>query len=253
MIDIHCHILPAVDDGADDVECGLQMARQAVGEGIRTMIATPHHGNGRFVNERESIIESVAKWNAILQAEGVPLDVLPGQEVHLRREWLDDLAAGRLQTLNGTRYLLLELQNHRLPDSLNDVLHELEVVGLRAIIAHPERHPVFMKQPSLLREWVEAGAYLQLTSHSLTGEFGSKIQAVAQKIVKDRLVHFVASDAHHPKFRAVSLKAAHAQVAKLVGPEYVDYILSNAVSVVANHEVEKYSMPQPQKKWYKFF
>lgn len=175
MIDLHCHILSGIDDGALNDEISLKMAQEAVLEGIHTIVATPHHQNSRYLNEKKDIVQYVQKLNVLLKQEKVPLTILPGQEVRLYGEILEDYRAGEILTLNDTgKYLFIEFPSSQVPHYAEQLLFDIQSKGLIPIIVHPERNSRLLEEPDLLYKFITNGALAQVTAGSLTGRFGKK-------------------------------------------------------------------------------
>lgn len=214
MVDIHCHILPGLDDGADTLETACAMAEMAIADGITHVIGTPHASqNHPFVPEL------VRQRRDELQAhfEG-RLTLATGCDFHLSFENLREIRhdAARF-TLNQKNYLLVEFADYSIPPSLDQALHELQLAGLRPIITHPERNPLIRSQPDRLYKWLRQGCYAQVTAQSLLGRFGESAQAIAEVWLDAGAVHFLASDAHNLTARPLRLKEAFDQVAQTRG------------------------------------
>ena len=162
MIDLHCHILPGIDDGAKTMEDSITMAMAAYEEGIHTIVATPHHQNGRFINVKEMVIEKVEELNEELEIKGVPIKILPGQEVRIHGDLLEELSKGiAIGVGNTTNYLLIEFPSGHVPQFANQILYDLKVEGYRPVIVHPERNREIMENPSVLYELVKKGIFTQ--------------------------------------------------------------------------------------------
>ena len=140
MIDIHCHILPHTDDGAETEETAIEMAKEAVDKGISAVIATPHHQNNRYLNPKHDIINKVEKLQCLFKENDIPLQVLPGQEVRIYGELLEDIEKGEIVTLNHSSYLLIELPFDSVPFYAKGLLTDLLAMGITPVIAHPERN-----------------------------------------------------------------------------------------------------------------
>ncbi|KIL35372.1 protein tyrosine phosphatase [Cohnella kolymensis] len=246
MIDIHTHILPGLDDGADSTQDAVQMARAAWDEGITTIIATPHHANGAYMNPADKVITQVELLNERLLAEGIPIKVLPGQEIRVHNDLLDAWSRRELLTLASTDYMLIELPGHSIPKSITSLIHELAVVGIQPIIAHPERNIEIINNPNILAELIEAGAWTQVTTHSLLGGFGARVQKTAWSLCKKGLIHLVSSDAHHVSRRGFRLKEAYERISTEIGTEWAEYFEMNASRLIDN---KSFSSPpkQPNK------
>ncbi|WP_341279919.1 CpsB/CapC family capsule biosynthesis tyrosine phosphatase [Paenibacillus sp. FSL H8-0537] len=228
MIDIHTHILPGIDDGAARLEDSVALARAAAAEGIKTIIATPHHHNGRYVNPAQAVEELTRTLNELLQELDIPLVVHTGQEVRLHQELLDHFQQGSLLTLAGSSYMLLELPSSHIPKNTEQTVYELGLLGVHAIIAHPERNAAIIQQPERLEELVRLGAFGQVTSHSLLGAFGKSVERASWKLCEAGLIHLVSSDAHHVERRGFRLKEAYDRIQKVMGAEWSDYFQQNA-------------------------
>lgn len=238
MIDLHSHILPAADDGAGNLEESIKMAELAVEDGIRVVVATPHHNNGMYRNERESIICRVEELSAALSGRGIPLQVISGQELRLTERSMQELLDGNeTLTINHSRYLLVELPSHEIPERLEDWLHEMQVAGIVPVLAHPERNKVLMRRPDVLRGIVEQGGLVQITAQSLAGGFGKQVRHTALRFCRDHLVHLIASDAHNTDTRPFLLTEAFRVIDSELGEEYRQLYLSNAQNVLDNFPV----------------
>ena len=216
MIDIHCHILPDVDDGSATLDESLTIARQAVADGIRAMVATPHVCNGVYKTSAALIRKEVVSLNAALQSAGIPLTVYPGAEVQLVPGLTDLLRTGEVCTINNSRYVLIELPPTFLPETAKDEFFTLRINGYIPILAHPERHPQIKNNFNFLVELVQMGTLCQLTAQSLTGGFGKPTKVLAEKMVKNDMAHILASDAHSSTWRKPVLSSAVNRAAKLL-------------------------------------
>lgn len=253
MIDIHCHILPSLDDGAADWEAAIAMAQDAINDGITAIIATPHHANGQYMNPAPSIGQAVNLMNERLRQIGNPLLVLPGQEIRVYGDLLDDLEQGVLLSLAGSRYILLEMPSSRVPRNMEEVCHELIIQGYVPVIAHPERNAEVAADPSRLDRLIEQGAVGQVTAQSIAGTFGSKLQKLSLDLCRRNLVHVVASDAHDSGHRPFGLSEAYKVIGKELGLEVCSSYQSNAVNILNNQDILRVMVDRPQKKRRKFF
>lgn len=209
MIDLHCHILAGLDDGPDDLDASLEMARAHAAAGIRCVVATPHVTH-TMPNDAPGIAAAVAELERSLAEEGIPLRVRRGAEIGLARAVeLDDDELDAL-SLAGGPWKLVEAPLHAGDDVVAE-LRELQRRGHRLLIAHPERSPVFQRDAAALAGLVAAGALVQVTAGALVGHFGGPVQRVARDFVHRGLADVVASDAHDTSRRAPGL---HAEIAK---------------------------------------
>lgn len=238
LIDLHCHILPGLDDGPRTMADSLRMAESAVRSGIGTVFATPHHLLSPYDNGRDAVLRATSAFEEALGAAGIPLKVRPGQEIRLAPEWLSDAYEGRLLPLGGTSYALIELPSSGIPADLEHSLHEMSVLGWTPIIAHPERNREAARNPERLRPFVEAGALCQLTSHSVTGLFGGETRRAALEMCERGLVHLVASDAHDCVRRPFRLREALTELAERFGEAFAARLERNAELVAEGRRAE---------------
>lgn len=247
MIDLHCHILAGIDDGAQTDNDSLAMAKVAVQEGITTIVATPHHKNGRYLNPKQDVLLKVSELNKRLQDEQIDLKILPGQETAISGEFLEDYENGHVLTLNETNYVFVELPSDHVPRYTEKMLFDLQLKGLIPVIVHPERNREIHERPELLYKLVEKGALAQLTAGSVCGRFGKKIKRFSEQLIEANLVHFIASDAHNITSRGFHLQQAYDVVEKLYGMDMVYLYRENAELLVEGMNVFK-EVPQRVKR-----
>ncbi len=241
MIDIHAHILPGVDDGAANLEEALHLAHAAAEEGITDIIATPHHANGVYLNTSSKILTAADDFNRQLKRAGIPLTVHAGQEIRVHDGLMDAWDRGELLSLAGSSYILIEMPGSRVPVSIHELIHELNVLGLTPVIAHPERNLEIMRNPQLLQEMIELGAVSQCTTHSLIGSFGQPIQRCAWNLCSKGWVHVISSDAHHAVNRGFRLQEAYQLISSEWGESRMFEYLDNAEKVLQNARIEGFS------------
>jgi protein-tyrosine phosphatase len=213
LIDIHCHILPGIDDGPADLSESLAMARVAAAAGTRLIIASPHVQEQR--PSPEQIAAGVSSLNEALAEQGIELRVVAGAEnaFHLGCELLTNYC------IADSPYLLIEFPHTHLPASASGVLFELISAGLQPIIVHPERNPGIIRQPQLLFDLVERGALVQVTAGSLSGDYGPMPCQCARHLLKRGVVDFLASDGHSSTRRPPDLRPGLKVAAKLIGKD----------------------------------
>ncbi|MGN1402178.1 MAG: tyrosine-protein phosphatase [Bacillus sp. (in: firmicutes)] len=255
MIDIHSHILPGVDDGARTMEESLEIARAAVKQGITQIVASPHHRNGRYENEKQSILHKVKDLNDAISVAGIPLEVLPGQECRIYGELTEGLQQGEILTVNDTgKYVLVEFSSGHVPRYAEQLLYNIQFEGAVPIVVHPERNRQLMEHPEAVYELVERGVLMQVTAASIAGAFGKQIQKFSLQMVEANLVHFIASDAHNTSGRDFKMKEAFEVIEKKFGPAYVHYLQKNAEQVVQGHYIATEApLPIKRKKFLGIF
>jgi protein-tyrosine phosphatase len=239
MIDLHCHILPGIDDGAATLAQAVAMCRAAADAGSEVLVATPHQRRGSWWNcHRPALLQLRAE---LQEAVGPTPLILAGGEIHVDPRLLDDILTlhdddveGPLP-LAGSRYLLIEFGGNSTPASAGDLIHELSVAGWRPVIAHPEHFPWMVDNPATLARLIALGAMAQVTAMSITGEFGARAQTDTLRLIDRGLVHFVASDAHNLHRRPPTLAAAWKAISSRWGEEMArDLLVDNPRLVIAD-------------------
>ena len=249
MIDLHSHILHGLDDGPETMDESIQMCWISYRDGVRTIVATPHTLNGSYQNNRSTILAKVKELNALIKKFGVQsselgveypksedfyhcqsaicnlqsaieLKILPGADVHFSNEILHQLDQGEVTTVgDGKKFLILEFPFHTIPFGAEDVLFQLMARRITPIISHPERNLEITRRPKRYYEMIRMGCFGQVTAMSLTGGFGAKIKGFAEKLLKKRLIHLIASDAHSVDGRPPILSTAIKEAEKIIGRE----------------------------------
>jgi len=222
MIDLHCHILPFVDDGAQDIAESLALATAAVADGITHAVLTPHLHPGRWENGLASLLPRFNAFKAMIASSGLPLTLSLGAEVRLLPESLAMIEKGEvpmLGTWEGERVMLLEFPHEQVPVGALNAVKWLRARGIRPLLAHPERNRDLMREPGRIDAFVEAGCLLQVTAGSVVGAFGAPAQALAKLLLDAGRVTVVASDAHNIEHRPPMMALARAALATGWGDE----------------------------------
>lgn len=196
MIDLHCHILPDMDDGPETLEESVLMVQAALEDGIDTIVATPHFtdfkGIDTFLKSRDEKIDALL---TDLSVGGMNVNIAKGSEVYIDMDLFDTKRIERL-ALNGSRYILTELPMMVFPLYTEEFLYRLQLLGFVPIIAHPERNAEIVRKPELLYRLIDLGSLAQINTGSITGLFGHAAQNCAKKILKSKMAHMIATDAH---------------------------------------------------------
>ena len=225
MIDIHSHILPGLDDGPQTLEEAREMARMAVEDGIRIMVAAPHlfpkrDLNLKEINNKETIIDHITRFNQDLMQEGIALEIIPGCDVPLSIEALELLQQGRVMTINdANRYILLELPGTAFPPGTEQICFDLKSRGITPIITHPERHLIIQEMPQKLKRLLELGCLAQVTASSLLGGYGRSIAKFTRQLLTKGYCQIIATDAHDTRKRPPLLRRAVEEAARLIGEQ----------------------------------
>jgi len=243
MIDIHCHILPGMDDGPRNLRESLAMARMAVADGIQAVVATPHTFNGVYCNRREDILEGVRRLAEALVEHHIPLILLVGADVHFEEDLIDKLETKKVLPLNNGKYLLLELPSQSVPFKANEIFFEIRVKGYYPILTHLERNHYIQQHPEIVGDWAEHGAVIQITAASLTGGFGRRAYECSCRLLENGWVDVLATDAHslnqRPPVLSRGLKAAQ----EIIGRDEALKLVSLYPEMILRN------MPLPEKNF----
>lgn len=233
MVDVHCHLLPGVDDGAKDWETTLEMCRMAREDGVRHIVCSPH-ANHKYRYVRESHEELLAE----LRRRAPQMEFSLGCDFHLSYDNVDDAVAHPTRYVIGqTNYLLIELSDFT-PFNVGATIFDLQRAGMRPILTHPERNPQLQRKPESVEEFVLQGCLLQITANSLTGTWGKTAQKMAEMLLKKGWAQIIASDAHGSKRRTTVLSEARKAAAAIVGEEAATRLVeTNPAAVVKNETV----------------
>ena len=235
MIDLHCHILPGIDDGAPDVETAIAMARIAVADGITVTACTPHMMPGYYENTSEGVRAAVRALQTRLDEEGVPLKLVTGADVHLVPGLAAGLRDGSKLTLADTRYFLFEPPHNTAPPRLAEAVFDCMAAGFHPLITHPERLRWIEDHYEVMRQLAGSGAWMQLTAGSITGRFGKRTQYWAERMLDEGIVHVIATDAHNLRSRSPVLSEAVEAVSRRLGEEAAnDMVLTRPLAVLEN-------------------
>jgi len=235
MIDLHCHLLPGIDDGANDIGVSLAMARMAVADGIFTVACTPHITPGVYANTGPQIARAVADLSRALEEAEIPLHLTTGADVHISPDMVDGLKTGRIPTIGGSRYFLLEPPHHVPPPRLEEFVFNVMTAGYLPVITHPERLSWIDAYYPLLCRLVQQGALVQLTAGAVTGQFGGRVQRWAERMLDDDIVHIVATDAHSATRRPPILSEARDRIGRRWGEDRAEaMVVANPLGILEN-------------------
>jgi protein-tyrosine phosphatase len=249
MIDLHCHILPGIDDGSPNLDVSLEMARIAVDDGITLTACTPHIYPGLFENRADGIRDQVARLTRALQDAELPLQLTEGADIQIVPDIIEGLQRGTHPTLNGTRYYLLEPPHHTVPARFLDTIHDSLASGYVPVITHPERltwldeahYPWFV-------EAAQRGAWIQVTAGALTGRFGRGPRYWGERMLDDGLVHILATDAHDPRHRPPLLAEGREAAVQWVGEEEATRLVDERPRAIVENRDPSEVSPLPRSQ-----
>jgi protein-tyrosine phosphatase len=244
LIDLHCHLLPGIDDGATSVNESLEMARMAVADGISVIVCTPHILPGVYNNTGPAIRAAVAELQDELHRADIPLTLVTGAEVHLAPHLVEGIRSGMIPTLAESRYFLLEPPQGVVPPRFESIVFDLVSAGYVPVVTHPERLGWPEREYALIERLLRQGCWMQLTGGSLLGRFGRRARALCLRMLEDGLAHIIASDAHDPDRRPPLLSAAFHAAAELVGEDEAWHLVhTRQTGIMDNLNPEE--QPQP--------
>lgn len=203
IIDVHCHVLPRIDDGPDSLQESVEMVKLAVQHGVKAIIATPHYIPGELEYEVQEIHNRVSLLQSALNDSGIDCTIYPGMELYLSPKIIENISQGRVVPLGGIgNYLLVEFPSRDASPTLINLIYEIRLRGFQPIIAHPERNEMILKDPLIVNRLLQEGALLQLNAGSLIGKYGNKVKNLAEDLIKQELISLVGSDAHSVQKRS---------------------------------------------------
>ncbi len=243
MVDLHHHLLPGLDDGSPDLATSVEMARIAEAEGITHIVCTPH-ANSRFPFEPERNAALLSELRRALDSEGIRVALGQGCDFHISYDNVRDaLANPSRYSVNGHDYLLIELPDYSISPNMQETFYELRLNGLIPILTHPERNPILQRDPDRMLPWLRDGLLCQVTAGSVTGEMGRQAEKLAKRMLENRWVHFIATDAHNTTSRAPKMRKAHDLIAKRYGSGYAEMIcLHNPLAVFDGQTLSEQEM-----------
>lgn len=249
MVDLHCHLLPGVDDGSKSMAISLRLAKEATENGVTHALLTPHHMNGRYVNHKQDVIRRTAEFQKQLKNHDISLTVFPGQEVRINGQLLEALDKDDILFADtGNRYLMLEFPDDDVPHYTNQMIFDLQQRGITPVIVHPERNTKIMAQPDLLYQLLEKGCLSQITASSYVGTFGKKVETFSRQLIEAGQGYVFASDAHDLPGRKYEMRQAFEKLSQEFGNELTEQYQNNARSIINGANVPLNEMRTIKKK-----
>jgi protein-tyrosine phosphatase len=235
MIDIHAHILPSIDDGPETIEESIELCKVAENDGIKTIVATPHSKDGVYETKSVEILKAVDTLNSQLEENRIDVKVLPGAEIHISEGLVESIKSGDVLTINnGGKFILFELPFVFIPPGTDKFIFNLKSNGIVPIIAYAERITAFQRKPELVDQLVKIGARVQINAHCLTKRANPGERKCAEWLLKNRLVHFIASDVHSLDGRPPILSKALKNATRIVGEEEARALVCRNPELIIN-------------------
>ena len=234
-IDIHCHIMPGVDDGSPDMATSLEMLRIADKNGITHLILTPHHKPMHHNVSPEHNVVYRKKLQEAAKEAGIKAKLFSGNEIYYSDETMEELMEGKICSLAGSDYVLVEFHPTNPYKAIQNAVSRVQAAGFIPIIAHVERYSDIVSHPSRVKDLIEMGSFIQVNASSIMGKYGFGISHFTKKLLKEELVHFVASDAHDTGRRAPNLLDCRNYVERKYGEDYGKKLFfTNPANVIRN-------------------
>lgn len=238
MVDLHCHLLPGIDDGSKSMEDSLRLAREATTNGVTHALLTPHHMNGHYVNHKLDVIRRTREFQEQLKRYDIPLKVFPGQEVRINGNLLKALDQDDILFADtGNRYLMLEFPDDDVPHYTNQMVFDLQQRGIVPVIVHPERNTKIMAHPDLIYQMLDKGCLSQITASSYVGTFGKKVENFSRQLIEAGQGYVFASDAHNLPGRKYEMRQAFVKLKREFGDELVNQYQRNARIIINGERV----------------
>jgi protein-tyrosine phosphatase len=225
MFDMHSHIIPAIDDGATDLEVSLEMLRLAHQRGTTDILATPHAIRNHWFPKWDTVVSACEHLNQKMQKLKLGIRSYPGAEVFMDMDTLAELTGPGPYCINNGKYMLVELPAAEIPRFADDFFFTLQTRGITPVLAHAERHPELAKQPAILQEWIRKGLLVQMNGSSLLGRTGERVMKTAEMLIRNNMVHCIGSDAHGITRRRPDLAEAVVKLKTMVDSGYAHKLL----------------------------
>jgi protein-tyrosine phosphatase len=236
VIDIHSHVLPGLDDGAQDEGTSLQMLRMASKGRIDTIFATPHYNMHFTAADLETSKRECRRLSSIAEENGINIDVVPGQEINIGVDVVNLYNGGIIGCLGNTRYMLLELRYKGIDNTDFEKIYELKLRGVIPVIPHPERYDYIINKPSIINKLIEEGCLMQINTGSILGIFGKECRKMADLLMKHRAAHLIGTDCHSIGRRCPNLDECM-RVLKKKDKEYADMLINNSKKLLSNEPI----------------
>lgn len=240
ITDIHSHILFGVDDGAKDIEKAIEMLRVSLKSGVDRVVLTPHYNPSYGYNNivGEPLVSRYKELCEAADKENLSVEIMLGMEIRADYDTAKLLSSGKLITLNGSKYPLIEFSHTDNAKKCEEILKELVSHGYSPVIAHPERFAFFFSQPWIAYDWLELGCHIQITRGSLFGSFGSSAKSASDYLLENSLVCCIASDCHGLNHRTPYMDDVYRYISDTISPEAARLLMRvNPDRITSNKEL----------------
>lgn len=238
MVDLHSHLIWEIDDGSKSRDMTLNMLRQAIEGGTTKLVLTPHYMPGYFEVPLEEVKKKVEDVRSLIKEENLDIEIYQGQEVYYTSSILENYINNYIGTINDSRYMLIEfnMRDFSIKEAIENI-YELQLKGIVPVIAHPERYQKFIKNPSLINEFIKEGFLFQVNKDSLTGDFGKEVKKTTEIYLKNNIYSFVGSDAHRDTKRNANMQNAINYLENF-NKKYANYLLDSGENLLNNKEIK---------------
>jgi len=241
MFDIHCHILPGVDDGPANIEEAVEIAYAAEQAGIEAIVCTPHYTDDVYICSSENNLTMLNNLKNAVDLKGIKIKLYLGNEIHITPDMINLLDTFRISTLNNSRYILIEMPVHSKPLFTDDIIFILKIRGLVPVIAHPERYEWVIKNPKELSSIINKGCLTQLNIGSISGYYGNRVRKAAKALIKENYIHLIGSDSHRSRIIYNKYKTNLNILQKIASEYKVKQIIQNSESVLNDQVIKFFS------------
>lgn len=254
MIDLHCHILPGIDDGSYDMETSVQMAKDAKNAGFDTLFCSSHYLIPHYTSPKDNNIKLIEDLRSKLQEENINIDLKFANEIYINESILELTRENQIANFEGTNYLLIELPLNQELRSAEDIIEQVIDAGYRVILAHPERYAFVKKDPNRVIPFIEMGAVLQSNYESIMGRYGDDAKKTVQKLLKAKMIDVLATDCHRPNSIYTRMDNTRAELIKQIDANYYEYLTElNPQKIANNEDVHKFEYSKIKNSIFSIF
>ena len=249
MVDLHCHLLPGIDDGSKSMEISLRLAKEATENGVTHALLTPHHMNGHYVNHKQDVLARTKEFQEELEKNNIPLTVFPGQEVRINGQLIEALDNDDILFADESgKYMMLEFPDNDVPHYTNQMIFNLQQRGITPVVVHPERNTKIMAEPDLLYQMLEKGCLSQITASSYVGTFGKKVEKFSKNLIVAGQGYIFASDAHDLPGRKYEMRQAFDKLSREFGADVAQEYQDNARAIINGDEIGRHQIKKIQQR-----